>query len=49
MAKTITETSDRQYAYREILITAIEGGINYWAKVEEYNAKVGHLEKGLAI
>ena len=36
MATTTSKTSDRQDAYRDILITAIEGGINYWAYVNDY-------------
>ena len=31
--------SERESMYRDILITAVEGGVNYWASVSEYKIK----------
>ena len=33
----MTQVTDREEAYEDILVTAVEGGINYWFSVARWN------------
>lgn len=42
MTTTTTTSSAREQMLHDLLITAIEGGISYWAYVTSYDAAQGH-------